>query len=218
MKRKRNPGSYLTLVLCGAAGIAGCASSSDFRQLTPSVALAPVEANGFSVMPPKGPSWFYEAGGDGVQFGRELASEPAPDPSAELAQTGLVVVGFMPRSMMTVASTADLQREATRWIKEMSLEPRERLVDFKVAPYTAQGTGCVRFEETVEDPSHPHARGVILITSSAGFFCRHPYAPDRVIQGGYSERRFGGLSPLPGETFKSEAEAVLKGVIFKPLK
>lgn len=209
---------FASLVAGFALALGGCAGTSPVQPLTD--ATARLESNGFSVMPPKGADWFVEVSPYGVAFYKKLRPDTHVTPAGAavaVPRTFFVLVTLVRRGNVDVSSPEALRKETERFLRDEP-GPNRRLVEYKAAPYSAQGTDCVRYEARYEERDRPFAPGAVLDMPGGGFLCRHPFSTGQAIHGTFSERHVHGAPAVAGEAYRSEAQSVLDSVVFAPLR
>lgn len=191
----------------------GCAEVTPIKPLDEKSPA--MQGNGFSVTPPQEMGWQTRRLGNTIGFFKLLAlpRQEKKSPEGE-PQTFVITIETQRANSQDISTKEGLLRYAGRYATTVSPNRRQRLVSYKTSPYIDQGTDCVRFEAVIEE----QPRKLLLDIRGTGFICRHPYSADHVVRGGYSERHVQGGSIQSPESAVREAEAVLKSVVFTPMR
>jgi hypothetical protein len=214
MKARRALLVFISLPLI----LAACAAPSAPRSITD--AAQRVESNGFSVLPPKGANWYIEESPYGVAFYKRLPPDTLVTPtgaSVAVPRTYFVLISLVNPRALKVHTTEDLKREMERTLLEDPGSDR-KIIDYKITPYSTQGTDCVRYVFRVEERNRPFAPGAVLNMPGGGFMCLHPLSAGQAIHGTFSERRLSEAKAIDGETHQAEGAAVLDSILFGPLR
>lgn len=193
--------------------IAGCASQISMRPLTDS--MERYQGYGFTVMPPRGNGWYIAEHPYQVAFTRGASpkdSSASPDPRHTYY---LGVFVFEAKSGDKLDTSDDLAQIIA---ENMNGDNSNfKILESQTAPYSRKNAVCTRYRYVAKQRNHPQLPEVILLMTSGGFFCRHPYSQRLIINGVYSERRPSERQSVLDESLMKEAEDFFQTVDFSPI-
>jgi hypothetical protein len=200
------------LVALAACLCSGLAVAQTFRPVTDS--NRPVEAFGFSVLPPAAEEWYFvtDASSETVAFGKK-------DPEYAKLRGSLLVVAARMRARESAIDTADgLRTEVIAQVKASSA--RFTLLSLEVEPYRDEekNTDCVRIKTTSQERSNPNRPGEVLLMTISGKACRLPDSPRHYVQVTISERRPNEVATLLDDTRRAECNRTIHSLQFLPAR
>jgi hypothetical protein len=205
-----NPRRFVPLTLaCLFVTSAACAQQS-LRPVAD--ASKRLEFSGFSVLPPQGDHWFVLGESRvSVTFGKVDPAKRVSGP----AHSFLVVVDTA--EIAKSDTTEDFQKVVDEFFLTLT-DDRHRLLASKVNPTKTYGTDCVDYDASQEERDNPRALGAVFLITAHGFFCRHPFSPDRIVHVYYSERYVQGQDSFLDEALRRETNEFLQNVSLTPVK
>ena len=198
--------------MAAACLCSGLALAQSFRPVTEPG--KPVEAFGFSVLPPGANQWFVavDSSSETVIFGKK-------DPEYAKMRGSLLVLATRMRARENAIDTADgLKSEVIAQVRASSA--RYTLLTVEAEPYRDQekNTDCVRINTTSEEHRNPNRPGEVLLMTVFGKACRQPDAPRNYVQVTVSERRPSESATLLDDTRRDECNRVVDSLQFTPAR
>lgn len=166
-----------------------------------------LDFNGFSLLPPQGQGWHVQARyAAGVAFVRPTTESPATVEHA--AHTLVATAIFYSRDEAPDGGPEALRNFAEQWSRREG--QGSRIIDSQVVPDGSLHAECVRIDAAAEQ-RRPSLTFRLMLHS---FLCRHPYAPKRLFQIGYAERRPDGAPSVLTAEVRRELERFVRSVTF----
>lgn len=170
-----------------------------------------LEFRGISILPPQGDDWYFIKGPHEVTYGKKIVKRRGRP--AEMAHTFIAVARTDYVNKFEIETPRKLRQFVERTLISAD---RFKLVEFKAISDTSLGSDCVQYDAIAEEHDNPRFQGFVLLITTHGLQCRHPYFPGLLIHVYYSERHIQGEQPQPllFEALKHEVEPFLKSLVF----
>ena len=207
---------HLTILILTALALLGCATMSSFSLVTDPTGRYQLE--GFSVRPPQGSNWALgKHTKNHIQFAKALFRMYK---ITEIKRHGFIVAAFLENSGGVKIDTAeDLNMYIDQRLAKIHSEGHpNRLVDYKLTPYTYRGTYCTKYDVVEEESNNPNAEGEVFIINIHGISCKHPFSKDDIVYAFYSEGLLKSQKSIVDEGLKMEAVGFLKDIQFTPIE
>ena len=174
-----------------------------------------LEISGISILPPQGDDWAFIKGPHKVIFGKKIVKRRGRP--AEMAHTFVAVA----RTDHVKKSEIETAWKLRQFVKRSFISAdRFKLVESKVVSISSLGSDCAQYDVVNEERDNPRFPGFVLLMTTHGIQCRHPYSPGLLVNVAYGERHLQGDQPRPLliEALKHEVEAFLKSLKFTQVR
>lgn len=208
---RRRPGALAGLLL-GLAAL-GVAARSPLEPVTPE--LPEIRTADFAVMPPRGDNWVYfqRARPGYVTFRKQDPLIRQLPGGEHLAFVLEIRAGHFPtQDLITPAGLEDGLKLALH--ESPGAESRYGML--RTESFAWQGTDCVSYVTSREEPVSLDDATIVLHWAAEGFFCRHPANPRVAILGQFQERRQAGTPSRLDGLLRDDAQQTLQSVRFLP--
>ncbi len=172
-----------------------------------------LEFRGISILPPQGDDWVFIKGPHKVTFGKTIVKRRGRP--AEMAHT-FIAVARTDHVKKSEIETAWKLRQFVELNLIWAWTDRFKLVESKVVPISSLGSDGAQYDVVNEERDNPRFPGFVLLMTTHGIQCRHPYSPGLLVNVAYGERHLQGDQPRPLliEALKHEVEPFLKSLEF----